>query len=68
MVLATQSLNQVASPSFRNKEQVRLALTSIPGIWMFEAEPNLLWLALFLFLVVSFFLTLQMRGPFPNAD
>jgi hypothetical protein len=62
MVLATQSLNQVASPSFRNKEQVRLALTAIPGIWMFEAEPILVWLALLLFLLVSFFLTLSMKG------
>lgn len=68
MVLATQRLHRIGPSSFRNKEQVRLALTSIPGIWMFESEPNLLWLALFLFLVVSFFLTLSMKGSFPNAD
>lgn len=62
MVLATQSLHRIAPSSFRNKEQIRLALTSIPCILMFETEPNLLWLALFLFLVVSFFLTLAMKG------
>jgi hypothetical protein len=62
MVIATQSLYRIAPTSFRNKEQVRLALTAIPGIWMFETEPNMVWLALLLFLVVSFFLTLAMKG------
>jgi alkylglycerol monooxygenase len=67
MVLATQSLHRSTPSSFRNKEQIRLALTAIPGMWMFETDPNLLSLALLLFLMVSFFLTLSMKGLVDKA-